>query len=104
MMVARWHVKAKFGYKQTVIDLMKEWQAQVGPQTGLDVSQERILTGSVGACESEIESEIHVKDLTELDSMFAKLGSIKMHADWGRKMSEHVVSGSNYWEVLRVVE
>ena len=53
---------------------------------------------------SSFESEIHVRDLTELDSIFAKLGSIKMHADWGRKMSEHVVSGSNYWEVLRVVE
>lgn len=104
MMVARWHIRAKFGFKQTVIDLLKEWQAEIGPQTGLNVSQQRLLTGSVGACESEIQTEIHVKDLTEVDKMFSKLATIKLHADWGRKMSEHVVSGSNYWEVFRVVE
>ncbi|MCA0043737.1 hypothetical protein [Celeribacter litoreus] len=104
MMVAHWHIQAKFGYKQTVIDLLKEWMAEIGPQTGLDVSKERILTGSVGACESEIVSEIHVANLTELDGMFAKLAGIKMHADWGRKMSDHVVSGTNYWHVYRVVD
>ncbi|PCD75736.1 hypothetical protein [Pseudothioclava arenosa] len=104
MMVARWHVRAKYGYKQTVIDLLKEWQSEIGPQAGLDVSKEKILVGSVGACESEIQSEIHIQNLTELDQFFDKLAKVKMHNDWGKQLSDHVVSGSNYWEVFRVVE
>lgn len=102
MMIAFWHIQAKFGYKSAVIDLLKEWMVEIGPQTGMDITGWRILTGHIGSSESEIISEMTIANMGELDAMFAKLASIKMHADWGRKMSENVVSGSNRWEIFRV--
>jgi hypothetical protein len=104
MLIARWHIEAKFGHKQAVIDLMKEWNEQVGEQTDLDISKERIITGSVGAKEAAIEIEVEIENLAELDAFFDKIATVQFHKEWGRKMSEYVVSGSSYWDVFRVVE
>jgi len=30
MMIARWQFTAKFGYKQKAIDLIKEWNVEIG--------------------------------------------------------------------------
>jgi len=59
-----------------------------------------IKRGSKGAI---IQSEMEIANLAELDAVFDKIASIEMHADWGKKFSEVVVSGSTYWEVYRVV-
>ena len=52
MILARWSIDARFGYKQAVIDSMKEWQRNIGPQVGWTADRVRLLTGSVGAHES----------------------------------------------------
>lgn len=104
MMIARWHIEAKFGYKDDVIDLMKEWNEQVGKQAGLDVAEERMITGSIGAKEAVIETEVQIENLTQLDEFFDKISGVKIHKDWGRQLSEKVVSGSSYWEIFRVIE
>ena len=103
MMIARWHCEAQFGYKGDVIALLKEWQEQIGSQTGMDFSQ-RFVTGSVGAKEAAIEAEFEIGGLGELQQFFDKIATIKMHEDWGKRMNEVIVSGSTYWEVYRVVE
>jgi hypothetical protein len=103
MMIARWQYTAKFGRKQEAIDLMKQWSQQIGSQTDIDMSKERVLTGSVGASEGLVESEIEIDSLADLDAFFDKIATIQMHADWGPKMGEVIVSGSTRWEVFRVV-
>lgn len=104
MMIARWTCEAKFGFKNEALALHKEWQEQIGSQTDIDVSKTRTLTGSVGAKEAIIQDEMEVANLAELDAFFDKIASIQMHADWGKKFSEVIVSGSTYWEVYRVVD
>ena len=54
MMIARWEISAKFGYKNELIDLLKKWHAEIGPQIGWSPDQVRLLTGSVGALESTV--------------------------------------------------
>ena len=103
MMIARWQFTAKFGRKQKAIDLIKEWNEQIGAQTDIDVSKERIITGSVGASEGLVETEMEIESLTDLDGFFDKIATIQMHAEWGPKMGEVIVSGSTRWEVFRVV-
>ena len=104
MMIARWTCEAKFGHKSEVLALHKEWEEQIGSQTNIDVSKTRTLTGSVGAKEAIIQTEMEIANLAELDAFFEKIASIDMHADWGKKFNEVIVSGSTYWEVYRVVE
>ena len=84
--------------------MQKEWDEQIGSQTDIDISKIRTVTGSVGAKEAVIQSEMEIANLAELDAFFEKIASIEMHADWGKRFSEVVVSGSTYWEVFRVVE
>ncbi len=102
-MIARWQFTAKFGRKQEAIDLMKEWNQEIGAQTNIDVSKGRIVTGSVGASEGLVENEMEINGLKDLDDFFSKIASIKMHGEWGSKMGEVIVSGSTRWEIFRVV-
>ncbi|MGO4916120.1 hypothetical protein [Pseudogemmobacter sp. W21_MBD1_M6] len=103
MMIARWQFTAKFGRKQEAIDLIEEWNQQIGAQTNIDVSKARIVTGSVGVSEGLVENEMEINGLKDLDDFFSKIASIKMHGEWGPKMGEVIVSGSTRWEVFRVV-
>jgi hypothetical protein len=104
MMIARWHFKARFGRKDDAIALFKEWNEQIGAQTDIDVTNSRTVTGSVGANEALVENEFEIRGLSDLQSFYDKIATIKMHKEWGRKMSEVIVSGSTYWEVYRVVQ
>ena len=104
MMIARWTCEAKFGQKKEALTLLNEWNEQIGAQTDIDMARSRTLSGSVGAKESVIENEMEISNLTELDAFFDKIASIEMHADWGKKMGDVIVSGSTYWEVFRLVD
>ena len=103
MMVARWSIDAKFGDKQSVIDAMQRWLREIGPQAGVDASRTRLLTGSVGALESTIQTEHVVEDLAELQRLWDKLATIPAHKEWSKTLEPHVVSGTNRWEIYRLV-
>jgi len=103
MMIARWSIDAKFGYKQNVIDLMKRWLREIAPQVGFSAENTRLLTGSIGALEATIQTEHLVKDLSELDRAWEKLAAIPAHKQWGKDLEPHVVSGTNRWEIYRVL-
>ncbi len=103
MMIARWQFTAKFGQKQEAIDLIKEWNKQIGSQTNVDVSRERIITGSVGTSEGLVETEFEIENLQELDDFYSKIATVQMHSEWGARMGEVIVSGSTRWEVFKIV-
>ena len=103
MMVARWSIDAKFGYKQAVIDSMKRWLQEIGPQAGVDAQRTRLLTGSVGALEATVMTEHLIEDLTELNRVWDKLGSLPAHQQWSKDLEPNVVSGTSRWEIYRVV-
>jgi hypothetical protein len=103
MMVARWSIAAKFGYKQNAIDLMERWLREIGPQVGFTADKTRLLTGSIGALEATIQSEHLVKDLAELSQAWDKLATIDAHKQWGKEIEPYVVSGTSRWEILRVL-
>jgi hypothetical protein len=103
MMVARWSIDAKFGYKQHVIELMQKWLRDIGPQAGFTADKTRLLTGSIGALESTIQTEHLVQDLNELNKAWEKLATIAAHKQWGKDLEPHVVSGTNRWEIYRLL-
>ncbi len=103
MIVARWQIEAKFGHKQTVIDMLKIWTKEFGSQAGWAAHKVRTLTGSIGAPESLVISEVTLESLDELGAAFEKLATLPGHAEWGTRLEPYVVSGSNRWEVLRIV-
>jgi len=104
MMIARWSIDAKFGYKPNAIELMTRWTKEIGPQVGWTQDKMRLLTGSIGALESTVQSEISVKDLAELNQAWDKLANIEAHKRWSKEMEPYAVSGTNRWEIYRVLE
>lgn len=102
MMIARWHIDAKFGHKQDVIDALKRWHEEIGTQIGWPLERTRILSGSVGAREATVVAEIEIEDLAALNESWNRLASIDAHKQWGRDLEPHMVSGSTCWEVFRV--
>ncbi|NDW52510.1 hypothetical protein [Aliiroseovarius sp. PrR006] len=95
-------MKSKFGHQSAVLDLMKEWDEQVAKQSGFDMKNARYMTGHIGAEEALIVTEMEIESLAELDDFFDRIGKVQIHAEWGKKMSDYVVSGSSRWDVLRV--
>jgi hypothetical protein len=66
-------------------------------------NSQRVLTGSIGASESRIEFESQFETLAELEKSWADMGKIPAHKQFGKDLEGHIVSGSNRWEILRVV-
>jgi hypothetical protein len=102
-MVARWSIDAKFGYKQPVIESMKRWLKEIGPEAGVDAQRTRLLTGSVGALEATVVTEHVVEDLAELNRIWDKLAAIPAHQQWSKELEPHVVSGTSRWEIYRLL-
>lgn len=103
MMVARWSIDAKFGYKQAVVDSMKRWLKEIGPQAGVDAQRTRLLTGSVGALEASVISEHVIEDLAELNRVWDKLAALPAHQQWSKELEPNVVSGTSRWEIYRLL-
>ncbi|HEU0200427.1 MAG TPA: hypothetical protein VFR86_08330 [Burkholderiaceae bacterium] len=103
MMIARWHIDARFGHKQAVIDAMNKWAKEIAPQIGWSADKLRMCTGSIGARESTVESEVVIQDLKELDTAWSKLATIEAHKRWSKDLEPYVVSGTPRWEVFRVL-
>ena len=103
MFIARWQIEAKFGYKQAALNSMKKWLEEVGSEIGWKPEKVRLITGSIGANESTIETEIKIKELRELDEAWAKLAKLKQHKKWGKEFEKYVVSGTARWQVYRIV-
>ncbi len=103
MFSARWQIDAKFGYKQTVIDLMRRWEKEVGAQVDLGKFDFKIMTGSIGAREATIETHHTVESLAQLEQFFASIGKLDAHRQWGKDMEPHVVSGSSLWQIFRIL-
>lgn len=104
MIIARWHVDARFGHKQDVIDSLNWWVGQIAPQIGWPPDRMRLVTGSIGARESRFEHEVVLQDIGELKAAWDKLATIEAHKQWSRDIEPNVVSGSMYWEIFRVIE
>jgi hypothetical protein len=104
MFSARWQNDAKFGHKQTVLEMMRQWERDIGSKAGIEDLQFQIMTGSIGAREATIETHHQVESLARLEEFFAKIAKIDAHAKWGKDMEPHVVSGTSLWQIFRVVE
>lgn len=104
MIIARWSIEAKFGHKPIVLDHMQRWMQEVGGQVGWTKENTTLLTGSIGARESTIQSEVRLKDIAELSAAFDKLAQINAHKNWSQELEPYVVSGTQRWEIFRVVE
>jgi hypothetical protein len=84
MFVARWQIDARFGHKQTVIDLLRKWEREVGTKAGTDRMDFKILTGSIGAREATVEANHAVESMAQLEQFFTAIGNNEAHRQWAK--------------------
>ena len=99
MFIARWTVDARFGHKDAAIAQFKNWK-QVADKVGWKM---RLLSGSIGD-EARLEMEIAVESLAQLETSWAAMAKDPSHATGAAGLEPHIVSGTNRWEIFRVVE
>ena len=104
MYVARWHLTARFGQKDETLKLLQRWEIDVAHRIGWRPGSLRFVAGSIGAGDSEIEMEVKIDSLTDLEAAWADMGRVPYQAEYHKKLSELIVSGSSRWTVHRVIE
>jgi hypothetical protein len=103
MIIARWHIDARFGHKPTVIESLQAWCRDIAPQIGWSADKLRLTTGAIGAPESTIEVEVSLADLAALNDAWTRLAGIEAHRQWSKDLEPDVVSGTPRWDVYRVL-
>ncbi|WP_258591517.1 hypothetical protein [Mesorhizobium sp. AR07] len=87
MFSARWQIDARFGHKQTMLDLLKKWEREIGSQAGIAELGFQIMTGSIGAREATVETHHQVESLAQLEAFFAKIGRSTRTPNGARRSS-----------------
>jgi hypothetical protein len=104
MYVARWHLTARFGHKDETLKLLQRWEIDVAHRIGWRPGSLRIVTGSVGAGDTDIEIEVKIDSLTDLEAAWADMARVPYQEEYQKKLSELVVSGSGRWTVHQIFE
>ena len=102
MFIARFTITAKFGHKDAALGLCTKWNKEIGEQAGF--KKMRIITGSIGACESKLEFENEFASLADVEKAWTEMAKAPWHHQFGKEIEPHVVSGTNQWEIFRVIE
>jgi hypothetical protein len=86
MFVARWQIDARFGHKQTVIELLRKWEREIGSKAGTDKMDMKLLTGSIGVREATVEADHAVESIAQLERFFETIGKSDAHRQWGKDL------------------
>jgi hypothetical protein len=84
--------------------MLKKWEIDVGERIGWKVSSVRVLTGVIGASQSDIEYEIHFDSLNDLESAWNDLAKSPHHREYMKQLDSVLAPGQNRWTVHNVVD
>lgn len=104
MFIARWHLTARFGKLDDCISVLRKWEIDVGERIGWKASSVRVLTGFIGASESDIEFEGHFENLTDLEGVLGDMARNPHHREYLMQLENLLVSGTNRWTMYRQVQ
>lgn len=104
MYVARWQFTAKFGHKDECLSLLQKWEIDVAHRIGWRPGSIRVVAGGIGVPETSIELEVKIDGLDDLQAAFRDMAGVPYHAEYQKQLAAHVVSGSDRWTVLRLVD
>ena len=103
MILARWKIDARFGHKREVLDSVKWWADEIGTKIGWERDNMEIMTGSIGANESCVVTEVRLDSISALDESWNKLRELEEHAKWSQDLEPNIVSGTHRWEIYRLM-
>lgn len=103
MFIARWQFTVQSGQTDKCISLLQKWEIDVGQRIGWRPGSVRILRGFIGACDGEVEFESRFDSLSDLEGAWNDMARIPHHAEYMKLLEPLMVSGTNRWNIYRVV-
>jgi hypothetical protein len=104
MYIVRWQLQTRFGHLKEVLQILRQWEIDVGQRVGWRASTVRVTQGVLGASRSAVELETHAESLADLESSWADMERSPHHAEAMRSLERFVTSGTDVWSVYRQVE
>jgi len=104
MYLVRWQLQARFGHLKDVLNILRQWEFDVGQRVGWKASSLRVCQGMLGQSRSLVELETRVESLSDLESSWADMEKSPHHGEAMRGLERYVVGGTDTWSVYNVIE
>ncbi len=102
MYVVRWQLQTRFGHLKEVLNVLRQWEIDVGQRVGWKASSIRVLQGMLGASQSTVELETRADNLSDLESSWKDMEKSPHHQEAMKSLERFVVGDT--WSVYQVVE
>ncbi len=103
MHIVRWEFQIRFGHQKEVVQILRQWEFDVGQRVGFRAQSLRLVQGAVGASRSTIELETHIENLGDLEAAWADMEKNPSHAEAMKSLERFVVGGTDTWKVYTVL-
>ena len=104
MYVVRWKLQARFGHLKDVLNILGQWEFDVGQRVGWRASSIRVIQGMLGDSRDAVEIETRAESLGDLESSWADMERSPHHVEAMRALERFVVSGTDTWTVYKTIE
>lgn len=104
MYIARWGMTVNSGHRNTVIELLRKWEIDVGQRVGWRAAAIRVSFGVFGISDAQIEFEVRVDSLSDLEGAWSDMRKNPHHAEYLKQLDQHIIGGTSVWSVLEVIE
>lgn len=73
-------------HAQTLIDLLRKCEREIGAKAGTDKMDFKILTGSIGAREATVQANHTVESIAQRERFFESIGKIDADRQWSKDL------------------
>jgi hypothetical protein len=103
MLIARLTFTASTGNRDRTLELLKNWQRDVGERSGVRTAATRITYGYIGHGVGLVEFEMRIDSLGDLENVWKDLDSNPHHAEYMGQIAK-LATGDFRWCVHKVVD
>lgn len=104
MYVVRWEFQVRFGHLKEVLQILRQWEFDVGQRVGFRAQSLRVLQGALGASRSTVQLETRMESIADLESSWRDMEKNPLHAEAMKSLERFVVSGTDTWLAFQEVE
>jgi hypothetical protein len=103
MFVARWQFTSQFGKVNDVLSILRKWEIDVGERVGWKTGHLRVVSGVVGAGNSDVELEVRVDAISDLEAAWGDMERNPHHHEHMKQLGHVLVGGTAKWTIYREV-
>lgn len=104
MYVVRWEFQVRFGHLKEVLQILRQWEFDVGQRVGWRAQSLRVLQGALGDSRSTVQLETRVESMGDLEASWRDMDKNPLHGEAMKSLERFLVSGTDSWTAYEVIE